>query len=74
MIYSSFGMAAAIMEASNQECLKLQESVRKQIEEKGYAEREVDADEARRRYRIVVTELPRHPVKHSVGLGVRKTF
>lgn len=76
MINATFAEAAATMAASHASCLKEKEWVRKQIEAKGYAEYEVDAY-APRRPRvggISVTQLPRHPVKHAVGLGVRKTF
>ncbi|GJN04986.1 hypothetical protein PR202_ga22574 [Eleusine coracana subsp. coracana] len=75
MISAAFAIAGAYWESSGASWLDEQEWVRKQIQEKGYAEYEVDADEAPRPSRTAVAQhLPRNPVKHAVGLGVRKTF
>lgn len=74
---AAFAQAAAAMAASQASLLEEKDWVREQIKHKGYAEYEVDADALPRRRRIggiSVAQLPRHPVKHVVGLGVRKTF
>ncbi|KAL6592109.1 hypothetical protein ACP70R_049561 [Stipagrostis hirtigluma subsp. patula] len=78
-INAAFESAAAALVASQANMLKEQEWVRSQIQEKGYAEYEVDAGAPRLLRRVgqdavAQQQTPRNPVKHAVGLGVRKTF